>query len=107
MNRSRAVLVTGGGTGIGAATARMLAAAGHRVAICGRRAAPLRAVAAQTGALDLVCDIADAGQVDRLVGSVTDVFGGLDGLVLNAGVMAQGGSRSSRLRNSPRWSQST
>jgi meso-butanediol dehydrogenase / (S,S)-butanediol dehydrogenase / diacetyl reductase len=39
----------------------------------------------------VVCDIADARQVDRLVGSVTDVFGGLDGLVLNAGVMAQGG----------------
>jgi len=91
MNRSRAVLITGGGTGIGAATARTLAAAGHRVAICGRRAAPLRAVAAQTGALDVVCNIADARQVDRLVGSVTDVFGGLDGLVLNAGVMAQGG----------------
>ena len=91
MNRSRAVLITGGGTGIGAATARTLAAAGHRVAICGRRAAPLRAVAAQTGALDVVCDIADARQVDRLVGSVTDVFGGLDGLVLNAGVMVQGG----------------
>jgi len=91
MNRTRAVLVTGGGTGIGAATARTLAAAGHRVAICGRRAGPLRAVAARTGALDVVCDIADARQVDRLVGSVTDVFGGLDGLVLNAGVMAQGG----------------
>ena len=91
MNRPRAVLVTGGGTGIGAATARMLAAAGHRVAICGRRAGPLRAVAAETGALDLVCDTADAHQVDKLIGSVTEIFGGLDGLVLNAGIMAPGG----------------
>jgi NAD(P)-dependent dehydrogenase (short-subunit alcohol dehydrogenase family) len=69
----------------------MLAAAGCRVAICGRRAGPLRAVAAQTGALDLVCDIADAGQVDHLVGTVAGKFGRLDGLVLNAGVMAPGG----------------
>ena len=59
MTRPQAVLVTGGGSGIGAAVARTLAAAGSRVAICGRRADALRAVAAQTGALDLVCDVRD------------------------------------------------
>ena len=91
MNRPRAVLVTGGGTGIGAATARMLAAAGHQVAVCGRRAAALRAVAAETGALDIACDIANAHQVSRLIASVMAEFDGLDGLVLNAGIMAQGG----------------
>ena len=88
MSQPHAVLVTGAGSGIGAAVARRLTAAGAQVAICGRRAASLRAVAAETGALDIVCD-ADA--VARLVESVADAFGRLDGLVLNAGVMAPGG----------------
>jgi meso-butanediol dehydrogenase/(S,S)-butanediol dehydrogenase/diacetyl reductase len=87
----RAVLVTGGGTGIGAAVARELAAGGARVAICGRRPEPLREVAAQTGALDLTCDIADADQVADLVETAARELGGLDGLVLNAGVIAPGG----------------
>lgn len=86
-----AVLITGGGTGIGAAAARMLAAQGARVAICGRRAEALRAVAEQTGALDFICDISDADQVARLVDAVVADFGTLDGLVLNAGIMAPGG----------------
>jgi len=91
MNTARAYLITGGGSGIGAAVTRALTAAGHRVAICGRRADALRAVAAQTGALDLVCDIADADQVADLVGAVAGKLGGLDGLVLNAGIIAPGG----------------
>ena len=91
MSPPRAVIVTGGGTGIGAATARLLAAGGEQVAVFGRRPGPLRAVAAQTGALDLVCDVSDAGQVDASVGAVLDRFGRLDGLVLNAGIMRSGG----------------
>jgi meso-butanediol dehydrogenase / (S,S)-butanediol dehydrogenase / diacetyl reductase len=87
----RAVIVTGGGTGIGAAVARLLTAGGYRVAIFGRRPGPLHAVAAQTGALDMVCDISDAGQVAASVAAVLDRFGGLDGLVLNAGIMLPGG----------------
>ena len=87
----RAYLVTGGGSGIGAAVTRALAAAGHQVAICGRRAGALRAVAAETKALDLVCDIADEAQVAELVGAVAGKFGRLDGLVLNAGIIAPGG----------------
>ncbi len=87
----RAYLVTGGGSGIGAAVTRALAAAGHRVAICGRRAGALRAVAAETKALDLVCDVADEAQVGELVGAVAEKFGRLDGLVLNAGIIAPGG----------------
>jgi meso-butanediol dehydrogenase / (S,S)-butanediol dehydrogenase / diacetyl reductase len=86
-----AYLVTGGGSGIGAAVTRALAAAGHKVAICGRRPDTLRAVAAATGALDLVCDIADDDQVQELVGAVAGKFGRLDGLVLNAGIIAPGG----------------
>jgi NAD(P)-dependent dehydrogenase (short-subunit alcohol dehydrogenase family) len=86
-----AVLVTGGGTGIGAAVAATLRAAGDEVAILGRRPEVLAAVAASTGAFDVVCDVSDAGQVSAAVAAVVDRFGRLDGLVLNAGVMVSGG----------------
>jgi meso-butanediol dehydrogenase / (S,S)-butanediol dehydrogenase / diacetyl reductase len=91
LSSPRAVIVTGGGTGIGAATARLLAAGGDRVAVFGRRPGPLRAIAAQTGALDLVCDVSDEEQVAASVRAVLDRFGRLDGLVLNAGIMRSGG----------------
>ncbi len=91
MTPPRAVIVTGGGTGIGAAVARALTAGGDRVAIVGRRAGVLAAVAAQIGAVDVVCDVSDPAQVAAAVGSVVGRFGGLDGLVLNAGIMLPGG----------------
>ncbi|VEB75396.1 3-ketoacyl-ACP reductase [Raoultella ornithinolytica] len=50
---SRVVVITGGGTGIGAACARLMAAAGETVFITGRRLAPLQALAEETGALAL------------------------------------------------------
>jgi NAD(P)-dependent dehydrogenase (short-subunit alcohol dehydrogenase family) len=71
--------------------ARTLTASGARVAVFGRRADALRAVAAQTGALGLVCDVSDPQQVARSVQSVVAEFGQLDGLVLNAGTIAPGG----------------
>jgi NAD(P)-dependent dehydrogenase (short-subunit alcohol dehydrogenase family) len=91
VNPPRAVIVTGGGTGIGAAVARLLTSGGDRVAILGRRPGPLRAVAAVTGAVDVVCDVGDAAQVAASVAIVLDRFGRLDGLVLNAGIMLPGG----------------
>jgi meso-butanediol dehydrogenase / (S,S)-butanediol dehydrogenase / diacetyl reductase len=86
-----AVLVTGGGTGIGAAVTRQLRAAGTEVAILGRRGEVLAEVAAATGAFPVPCDVSDAGQVEAAVASVAGRFGRLDGLVLNAGVMVPGG----------------
>ncbi len=88
---SRAVLVTGGGTGIGAAVTRQLRAAGDDVAILGRRPEALASVAASTGAFSVPCDVSDAGQVEAAVSAVAGRFGRLDGLVLNAGVMVPGG----------------
>ena len=49
------LLITGASRGIGAATARMLAVAGARVSLLGRRPAPLDAVAAETGGTAIPC----------------------------------------------------
>ncbi|MFD0277503.1 SDR family NAD(P)-dependent oxidoreductase [Kitasatospora sp. NPDC127111] len=86
MSDQRVVLVTGGGTGIGAATARLLRAAGHRVVISGRRSEPLERVARETGALAQVSDATDPDDVRTLVAAAVAAYGRLDGLVLNAGV---------------------
>lgn len=84
-------VVTGGSTGIGLETARALAGAGARVAICARTAETLEAAAeelASTGAevLPLRVDVTDEVQVDSLVSSVAERWGGADVLVNNAGI---------------------
>ncbi|WP_284149091.1 SDR family NAD(P)-dependent oxidoreductase, partial [Pseudomonas aeruginosa] len=75
---ARVVVITGGGTGIGAACARLMRAAGDRVFITGRREAPLQAVADETGATALVGDAAD-GEVwrQRLLPAILDQTGGV------------------------------
>jgi citronellol/citronellal dehydrogenase len=84
-------LVTGGGTGIGAATARELSRAGARVAICGRRPEPIEATRAEleaAGAEVLAVPNLDVREPDRiahLVDAVLDRFGRVDVLVNNAG----------------------
>jgi 3-oxoacyl-[acyl-carrier protein] reductase len=79
------VLVTGGGSGIGRATAALLAAQGAKVAICGRTEARLAAAARATGALALRCDVSREEDVRALVAQAADGLGGLDALVNNAG----------------------
>jgi 3-oxoacyl-[acyl-carrier protein] reductase len=78
-------LVTGGSTGIGRATARMLAERGARVAICGRRADVLREAADEIGALAVPADVSDEADVRRLVETVVRELGDYDVLVNNAG----------------------
>ena len=90
MTGQRVVLVTGAGSGIGAAVAGRAAAEGWRVAVCGRRAAALAAVSSRTGALPVVTDLRDADAIEALVASVLDAYGRLDCVVANAGVMTQG-----------------
>ena len=82
--------MTGGGTGIGAATARVLAGKGWRVTVTGRRADPLRAVADEIGGLASVGDTGDAGDCARCVEETLSARGRLDGLVLNAGIVIPG-----------------
>ena len=91
MTDRRVALVTGGGTGIGAAVARRLAAAGYAVAVSGRRREPLEAVAEEVGGLAIVADATLEADAARAVAEAVAAFGGLDALVLNAG---RGGSGS-------------
>ncbi|MEU9132690.1 SDR family oxidoreductase [Kitasatospora sp. NPDC048540] len=86
MADQRVVIVTGGGTGIGAATARLLRAGGHQVVVSGRRPEPLRRVAAETGALAHPSDTTDPDGIRSLVDATLAAFGRLDGLVVNAGI---------------------
>ncbi|MEU1129126.1 SDR family oxidoreductase [Streptomyces sp. NPDC005900] len=90
MTESRVVIVTGGGTGIGAATARRLRADGHRVVVSGRRPEPLHRVAEETGALAHPADAADPEAVAGLVEATVAAYGRIDGVVLNAGVGRSG-----------------
>ncbi|MEU4269136.1 SDR family oxidoreductase [Streptomyces sp. NPDC026092] len=91
MANQRVYLVTGGGTGIGAATARLLSAAGHHVVVSGRRPEPLHLVAEETGALAVPSDIGDPEAVRALVDAAVAAHGRLDGVVLNAGIGRGGG----------------
>ena len=86
----RVMLVTGAGSGIGAATAELAAANGWQVVICGRRREPLEALAQRTGAAVRVVDVTKAGAVESVVAQTIAEFGRLDSVVANAGVMAIG-----------------
>ena len=81
----RTVLVTGGSSGVGLATVRALLDEGANVATCGRRPEALAEIGAHERLLTAVCDVRDPEAVRRLVDAVAQRFGGLDGLVNNAG----------------------
>jgi NAD(P)-dependent dehydrogenase (short-subunit alcohol dehydrogenase family) len=80
----RTALVTGGGSGLGAAIAGHLTRAGARVVVTGRRAEPLQEVAGRLGARAEVCDVADPGAVDALAERLRDEEVSI--LVNNAGI---------------------
>jgi 3-oxoacyl-(acyl-carrier-protein) reductase len=79
MTASRSVLVTGGSRGIGLATARTLAEAGHRVAVTYRGTAP-------EGLLGVRCDVTSAEDVDRAFAEVEEQQGPVEVVVSNAGI---------------------
>jgi citronellol/citronellal dehydrogenase len=81
-------IVSGGGSGLGRASALELAAIGARVVVCGRRPEPLHETAARAdgGRVEAApCDVRDEGQVEALVDGVLERHGRIDLLVNNAG----------------------
>jgi meso-butanediol dehydrogenase / (S,S)-butanediol dehydrogenase / diacetyl reductase len=93
----RVALVTGAGSGIGAATVRLLIHAGWRVALCGRRESVLQTVGDATDGLVIACDLSEPSQCRTAVELTITEFGGLDGLVLNAGVTTPGTAEETEL----------
>ncbi len=88
--RDRVIVITGGGTGIGAATAMACARAGMHVALGGRRVDKVQAIAAQVEALGrralaTACNVDHDADVRRLVDATRDAFGRIDVLYANAG----------------------
>jgi len=82
----KVAIVSGGGTGIGAATARVFAREGAKVVVTGRRAEPLEAVAAEIDGRAVAGDTSDDDHVRAAVAEARDAFGGLDIVVANAGL---------------------
>lgn len=82
----RVALVTGGGSGIGRATAQLLAARGMRVCVVDIDEASAGTVADEIGGLARGCDVSDPQQIDAAFASCLDGFGGLDVVFLNAGI---------------------
>jgi NADP-dependent 3-hydroxy acid dehydrogenase YdfG len=88
----RVAVITGASSGIGEATARALAADGHRVALLARRLDRIQALAHELGdgAIAIQADVTDGGSIVAAAQSVQDDLGGADLLVNNAGVMLLG-----------------
>src|SRR5690606_3339089 len=86
----KVALITGGGTGIGQATAQALANEGAQVVVTGRRAAILEeacaAIRAARAVRSYATDVADRAQVDDMVAWIRAEFGPVDIVVNNAGV---------------------
>ena len=93
VNHHKVALVTGGGTGIGAAIARRLAGEGYSVVVSGRRPGPIEDVAAEIGGVAIVADTRLDEDAERSVTETVGHFGGLDALVLNAGIGGEGSLR--------------
>ena len=88
--QSKAVIVTGGGSGLGAETARELARQGAKVAVLDVNAEGAQAVAQEIGGLGLRCDITDSASIEQAIAATREAFGPVRALMNVAGI---GGAR--------------
>ena len=91
----KVAVITGGNSGVGAATAKLFAKEGAKVVISARREAQLEAVAAEIReaggeVLPVVTDISKKGDADKLVAKAVETYGALDILINNAGITKDG-----------------
>jgi NAD(P)-dependent dehydrogenase (short-subunit alcohol dehydrogenase family) len=87
---NKTIVITGAGTGIGAACARRFSAEGANLVLIGRRRQPLEQVAAETGGLVLSGDAASTSDWQDFSQRIVEAYGGIDGLVACAGGMGFG-----------------
>ena len=86
--KDQAAIVTGGASGLGAATARKLASLGARVAVCDLNTKLAEAVAAEIKGVAVVCNVADAASAEAAVASAEKAHGPARVLVNCAGIGA-------------------
>jgi NAD(P)-dependent dehydrogenase (short-subunit alcohol dehydrogenase family) len=79
-------VVTGGGSGIGAAAAAHLHAAGAKLSLLGRRPEPLQECAARVNGAAIPCDVTDRDAIERALDAARAANGPVDILIVNAGV---------------------
>jgi 3-oxoacyl-[acyl-carrier protein] reductase len=79
------VLVTGGSSGLGYETAKLLISKGAKVAICGRKKDTIESAAKRLGARAIVADVSQEADVIRMVAEAKSALGGLNVLINNAG----------------------
>jgi len=82
----RHALITGGGTGIGAATAEQLAASGARITLLGRRIEPIEQIADRIGGAATRCDVTNRDELMRAFDISRAAYGPIDLLIVNAGI---------------------
>src|SRR3982750_3747667 len=82
----RHALITGGGTGIGAAAATHLHAAGAKITVTGRRVEPLQTVGAMVSGTAGQCDVTDSSQIKRAFDEARAANGPIELLIVNAGI---------------------
>ena len=84
--QDRHALITGGGTGIGAAVATHLHAAGAKISVLGRRVEPLQHIASITQGAAIQCDVTDRDAIIRAFDKARAANGPIGFLIVNAGI---------------------